>query len=307
MIYSERQYKELEEKLKKEIDKLKKDNELKEKENKILKQQNKQKDEVIHDLDKNNYRGQCESLKIEITELKKKVEYLEMKLGIARISLGKNSQNSCKPSSTDGFKKEPQNNRVKTGNKPGRKKGHKRSAPTVSTTPDKIVKISKVATCTCGCKTEEIEEVARDLISIEVIVHTTQYIGKKTKCPCCNKVYQPKFPNNVKSIVNYDEGLKALVVYLNSYCNMPNQKTTELLGLLSDGKIKMSQGTVGNIMYQFSKKSKTTLEKIKNEIMKQPVINEDETPVTVNGKIMSAIGVFTKELSLVGAFENRKM
>ena len=67
MIYSEKQYKELEEKLKK----LQKENELKNKEVKILKQQNKQKDEVIKDLDKYNYRGQCESLKLENQELKK--------------------------------------------------------------------------------------------------------------------------------------------------------------------------------------------------------------------------------------------
>ncbi len=67
MIYSEKQYKELEEKYRK----LKKENEIKEKEVKLLKVQNKQKDEIIHDLDKNNYRGQCETLRIENKELKK--------------------------------------------------------------------------------------------------------------------------------------------------------------------------------------------------------------------------------------------
>ena len=71
MIYSEKQYKELEEKYKKQILQLKKENDLKEKENKLLKQQNKQKDEVIHDLDRFNYRGQCETLKLENEELKK--------------------------------------------------------------------------------------------------------------------------------------------------------------------------------------------------------------------------------------------
>ena len=70
MFYSEKQYKELEEKYKKELQKLKKENELKEKENKLLKQQNKQKDEVIHDLDKNDYRGQCEALKIALKSSK---------------------------------------------------------------------------------------------------------------------------------------------------------------------------------------------------------------------------------------------
>ena len=85
--------------------------------------------------------------------------------------------------------------------------------------------------------------------------------------PNCSKEYQPKFPKNVNSIINYDESIKALVVYLDTYCNLPNQKTVELLGLLSDNKIKMCTGTVGNTMKQFSKKSKVTLNKIKKEIL----------------------------------------
>ena len=52
MIYSEKQYKILEEQLRKS----KKEIELKDKENKILKQQNRQKDEIIYDLDKNQYK-----------------------------------------------------------------------------------------------------------------------------------------------------------------------------------------------------------------------------------------------------------
>ncbi len=70
MFYSEKQYKMLEEQLRK----LKKENELKDKENKLLKQQNKQKDEVIHDLDKYNYRSECVTLRLENKELKKKLK-----------------------------------------------------------------------------------------------------------------------------------------------------------------------------------------------------------------------------------------
>ena len=155
MIYSERQFKELEEKYKK----IKKENEIKEKEVKLLKQQNKEKDEIIHDLDKSNYRSQCETLKIENAELKKKLKIYEEKFKLSRISLGKDSSNSCKPSSTNGFKKVVQNNRVKSGRKPGREKGHERSAPKVSKNPDEVIKVSKVATCSCGNKTVEKEEV----------------------------------------------------------------------------------------------------------------------------------------------------
>ncbi len=303
MIYSEKQYKELEEKLKK----LQNENKIRDKEIRLLKAQNKQKDEIIYDLDKYNYRGQCEALKQENKELKKKLKIYEEKFEMSRISLNKNSSNSCKPSSTNSFKKVIQNNRVKSNRKPGREKGHRRSAPTICTIPDKIVKVSKVATCSCGNKTVDKEDVARDLISLEVIVHTTQYTGKKTVCPCCNKEYMPKFPSNINSIVNYDEGIKSLVVYLNSYCNVPNQKTAEFLGFLSNEKIRMCQATVGNTMSQFSKKSQSTLQKMKKKILASPVINEDETPITVNGKIMSTIGVFTKEISIIDAFENRTL
>lgn len=69
----------------------------------------------------------------------------------------------------------------------------------------------------------------------------------------------------------------------------------------------MCNGTTINTMKSFSAKSKAVLEKIKKEILKSPVINEDETPITVNGKINSTIGVFTKEWSLISAFKNRKL
>jgi hypothetical protein len=76
MIYSEREYKLLLE----ENRKLKKENEIKDQENKLLKKQNKQQAEVIHDLDKNNYRGQCETLKLENKELKKKTQDVRRKI-----------------------------------------------------------------------------------------------------------------------------------------------------------------------------------------------------------------------------------
>ena len=307
MVYSEKEYKKLEKFYEEQIKELKIRNENAEKEVKLLKVQNKQKDEIIHDLDKNDYKGQCQTLKNEVDELKKKLKMCEDALRLLKKSLEKNSSNSCKPSSTDGYKRVVQNNRVKSGKKPGREKGHVRSAAHVSVNPDKKIEVSKVAKCTCGCKTEEIGEVSRDLISIKIVTYTTQYTGKKTKCPCCGKEYSPKFPKNLKSVINYDEKVKSLVVYLNSFCNVPNQKTSELLSLLSDGKIKMCQGEVANIGKQFSKKSQTILRAMKRSILKEPVINEDETPIKVNGKIMSVIGVFTKKLSITEAFAGRKL
>ena len=89
MIYTEKQVKELQEQYMKQLRNLKKENEIKEKENKILKQQNKQKDEIIHDLDRYNYRGQCESLRLENEELKKKARRIQREIRACENQLRK--------------------------------------------------------------------------------------------------------------------------------------------------------------------------------------------------------------------------
>ena len=307
MVYSEKEYKDLKSKYEQELQKLKKENEIKDKEVKLLKKQNKEQAEVIHDLDPNNYRGKYQTLKLENTELKKKLKIYEEKFELSRISLEKDSSNSCKPSSTNGFKTVVQNNRVKSGRKPGRAKGHPKSSPTVTTTPDETVNVAKVATCTCGCKTVEKEEISRDLVTIKVTKQITQYVGKKTECPHCHKEYLPKFPKGVNNPINYDENVKSILVYLNTYCNVANQKVVDFIEFLTHKEVKINKTTVINTVGQFSKKSTATLESMKKQILKEPVINEDETPIKVNGKIMSTIGVFTEEISYMQAFANRKL
>lgn len=91
MIYSEKQVRELEEKYKSEIRKLKKENEQKELENKLLKKENKNNKEIIHDLDKNNYRSQCETLRLENRELKK-TENIRRKIQSCENQLRKRQQ-----------------------------------------------------------------------------------------------------------------------------------------------------------------------------------------------------------------------
>lgn len=306
MVYSEREVELMKKNYESKLKELEKVNELKDKNIKNLKEQNKHQAEVIHDLDRYNYRSQCESLKDEVRELKKKVNALEELLGIVQTNLVKDSSNSCKPSSTNGYKIVPQNNRVKSGKKPGQAKGHKKSSPSVSSNPDEIVRVNKVGTCTCGYQTIEQEEVARDAIWLEIIVHTTQYVGKKTVCPNCGKVHMPNFPKGIDNPVNYGNGIKALMVYLNTYCNVSNKKVSEVISFLTHDEVNIAPSTVLNTLSSFSKKSKNTLEYLKNQVLKSPVINEDESPIKVAGKIMSTIGIFTKKISILKAFENRK-
>jgi chromosome segregation ATPase len=118
MVYSEKEIKRLKQEMLNEQQKIKKQNELLEKELRTLKKENKQKEEVIQDLSIVSYKTQYEELLKENEVIKKKLQQYEKQYGIETKTPEKDSSNSCKPSSTDGFKKIIQNNRIKTGRKP---------------------------------------------------------------------------------------------------------------------------------------------------------------------------------------------
>lgn len=277
------------------------------KEIKILTKENKQKAEVISDLDKNNYKEKYLEIEKENEELKKKVNELEDLLNIKKAEILTDSTTSSKPPSTDGFKSKIPNNRKKTGNKPGRQKGHEKSAPELNPNPDEIITVNSVNTCTCGEKTIVVEKIMRQITKLESKLKIIQYEGFQTKCPKCGKKYMPKFPQKLVSPVQYDESLHALIVYLSSHCNVPNEKIADLFKFLTDEALAIAPSTVTNTMKSFGKKSKYTMSRIKQGLLKQDVIYEDETPIKVNGKYQCVIGTFTEKLKYMQAFPNRKI
>lgn len=140
-----------------------------------------------------------------------------------------------------------------------------------------------------------------------MIVNTTQYVGRKRICPSCSKIYSPKFPKGIAHQVQYDSNVKAILAYLNVDCNVSNVKIVEFLRFLTDKKITIAPSTITATLIQFKKKGNEVLKNIKTKILKEKVIYEDETPISVNGKMMSTIGCFTKKLSYLDSFENRKL
>ena len=82
------------------------------------------------------------SLYAQITELKNKISELETKNKELAEQKAKDSHNSSKPSSTDGFKKKTKSLRVKSDRKSGGQVGHKGSNLSMVSTPDKVVRLS---------------------------------------------------------------------------------------------------------------------------------------------------------------------
>lgn len=262
--------------------------------------------ESLKDIKEKDYKGKYDSSLKEIEFLKKKVASLELALEMSKNAAKIDSSNSSKPPSTNGLKRVVQNNRVKTGKKAGREKGHAVTAPKFNLNPTRIINVNASATCECGGCVTPVKAVKRQVIGIKVITDITEYVGYIGICKCGKKHY-PKFPKGINQQIQYDNTFKSLMVYLNTYCNMADRVVSELVSFVTDNEINIAPATVLNAVKEFSTKSDITLKDIKQALLMSPVINNDETPINVNGKQNSALGVFTEELSLIEAHPNRTM
>lgn len=298
-----------------EIEKLKK--ELKQKENKIkdleiekktLLSKLKIQSEQYEDLEKENktkYYKNKYKLALQEKEIMKKQYEAQLKEKedyIARITaqFHKDSSNSSKPSSTDGYKKKIHNCREKTGNKQGGQHGHKYHESKLIEKPNKVEKVRKTHKCECGGKIEYNKEeiVRRQIIDILTKYYVTEYQGQIGRCKKCGKEYFPKFPKGVAKKVQYGDTVKGLSMVFSEYGNIPVDKIKDIIGILTNTE-GPSEGSIMNWKSKSYEKMKPIMEDIKEEILKSPVINNDETPYRINGKLKYAIGAFTPNLSAI--------
>jgi transposase len=230
-------------------------------------------------------------LKNENTELKN--ENIELKSEIKRPNeiVNKDSSNSSKPSSTnDGFK-EPKkisnNSKSKTKKKKGGQIGSKGTNLKKVTNPDHIEKLEINSCKNCNHNLEDITSTltaSKQLFDIpKVKIEVTQYEQHTKTCPCCNTVNKPKFPEHLKSYVQYGDNIKTLVAYLNTYQMLPYDRISEFLEDFVSHKI--SNGTIYNMLNSFSKQLESFENDVKEHLLKSEVLNIDETGTRVKDKL----------------------
>lgn len=291
------------EKLKKEVEKLKLKNKDLEAQKKTFKNKLSIRSNLVEDLLKTNktlyYKTLYENIKAENEQLKAKLQ--EQKDYIAKITnqLAKNSSNSSKPSSTDGYKKTIHSNRVKTGKAQGGQKGHKYHGAKLVENPTKIVKLPKKHKCECGGKiVYNKDKIKKQLIELMTKYYVVEYQGQIGKCNKCGRIYKSTFPKGINNQVNYGNSVKGISLMLSEYGNVPVDKIKELIGILTntDGP---ASGSISEWKLNAYEKMKSVRENIKEEILKQPLAHNDETPFKENGKQKYAIGTFTEGLSAI--------
>lgn len=178
-----------------------------------------------------------------------KTQKLEARVKELEDQLAKNSRNSSKPSSTDGFNKPaPKSLRKKSGRKAGGQKGHKGHTLKMTDSPNQTI-FHEVKSCSrCQkdlSKQHIVEHIKRQVYDIPVLqIQVTEHISEVKVCSCgCRN--RAKMPDYASHYVQYGPNLKTLLTYLQDYQLLPYARSAELVEDLFEHKL--SQGTLYNM------------------------------------------------------------
>lgn len=210
-------------------------------------------------------------------DLKKENERLKREIEKNKGIIKKNSHNSSKPSSTDGYTR-IFNSRKTTGKSIGGQKGHIKDIVNLFDNPNEIVKL-KEETCSCGGRIEYKGNIVRtQKQDIKITSIVTEYHHYQGVCPCCGKVHTNNHKKqdkmNPKSFGNY---IKAFVAVLSSIGIVSVNRIQKMVSNFTDNKISISQSQITNILKEAETILKTERQNIINRLKISKILHVDET------------------------------
>ena len=232
--------------------------------------------------DISDQKKEIETLKSENQELKKENTALRTENQKLKDIINKNSSNSSKPPSSDGFVK-IQNSREKSGKKPGGQPGHKGHKPKLFENPNEIIDI-KQKKCSCGGHIRyDGKYTAKQIADVEIRADIKEYREHIGICECCNKKTKNQAPIN--DVITYGDNLKALCSMLTIEGCVSINRTQQMVSEFTSGIINLSEGTIAKWSCDLAVCVTPAVEKIKEKLLVSPVLNKDETGVRVGDKL----------------------
>lgn len=242
------------------------------------------------------------ALQAQVQTLQKRVDDLEARLA-------KNSQNSSKPPSSDGYTKpDPKSLRNKSGRNSGGQSGHPGSTLTPASKPDVII-VHRLKRCPCGCgarlrrqpvlrhETRQVFELPpQKLIVIEHRVEVKL-------CPNSGREVSAAFPAGVNAPTQYGTRFNAWLVYLRGQQLIPLERISQMCADLF-GK-PVSEATVQSAVAAACSALAGFENTVADLIAKAPIVHADETGLRVAGKLHWLHVVGTKSLTWYGVHRKR--
>jgi transposase len=216
-----------------------------------------------------------------------KEENIQLKARVAELEaqLNRNSTNSSKPPSSDGYQKKPAFPKQTKGKKGGQK-DHKGSNLKQVTQPDKIVKCLPDI-CSCGHRFHQSEFTLaekRQLFDLpQPKLEVTEYQIHKASCPVCGLSNKGIVPKGINAPAQYGNGVKSYVVMLNVHYKMPYKKIQLLFKDLFGYPI--NESTIFSAANSCYTKLADAEQAIKSRISSKDVAHADETGIRIEGKL----------------------
>ena len=223
-----------------------------------------------------------------VESLVARINALEARIEVLENQKSKDSKNSSKPPSADGFVKRTKSLRTKSGRKSGGQKDHPGSTLEWCKEVDEVFVYPVVGCKSCGASLENVEVLnlrcsqVHELPPIKLVVHEHQ--SEEKCCPECGVLNQGKLPAFVNSLVQYGPGLKGLMVYLMEGQLLPSERARELLKEVIGCEI--SEATLYNTRLRCYEELAAVEAYIKSGIQVAPVVHFDETGLRVKSKLM---------------------
>ena len=222
-----------------------------------------------------------------VTQLLERLNTLESEVKELQGRLSKNSRNSNKPPSGDGFGKRTKSLRRPSDKPSGGQPGHQGHTLEWNSNPD-FVDRSEVKECSgCGASlvSAPVDEVlARqvfDIPPIEVLV--TEHQVEVKCCPHCGQSNQGNFPAEASNVVQYGPRIKGMMVYLMEGQLLPSHRACEVLKDLMN--VQASEGTLYTTRDQCYEHLSPIDADIQQAIQDAEVVHFDETGLRVNQRL----------------------
>ena len=222
-----------------------------------------------------------------VSQLMARLSQLEAEVKELKGQLGRNSRNSSKPPSGDGFGKRTRSLRRKSEKPSGGQTDHPGGTLEWCSLPD-FVEQDEVASCSgCGHSLAAVpvdQVLARqvfDIPPVELLVTEHQVTVKC--CPECGQTSQGHFPFEASNVVQYGSRLKGMMVYLMEQQLLPSHRTCETLSDLLG--VEVSEGTLYNTRAQCSELIAPIDKGIEQLVQAAEVVHFDETGLRVNQKL----------------------